>query len=482
MNKCKKNISIMKGILNIKHIASIAAVFCCMLLVTGCDNTSVDDETKYAPEITAFMPANGSAGTEIVITGKHLNDVANAYIGGCPVTLKERVSDERLSVVVNGNAKTGRIVLENVTGKGESENDFIVEHPTPQPDLSRLPDGVNTGERLMIEGAAMNVVNKVVFAASDENNVEAKIISQDINEITLTVPELDSDEAQIKLSFFDGEKETQVDVKKVNILNVSFNYKWEDITVYGQGRDVESLSSFFSPETGIVYANSQWKTALDPVAFKHQAATCSDKNVPAVSEAEYNSVVPYFYFFGSSTGTLQLTSPASTNGQLRNFYVQNKGGDANRITESSGDCYGTPALSFLYLDPKNETHKKLIDELNSGAIKKIDQQSFPIDTENRTCRGISIASMKQSIANTVWADGVFNVGEDKSCDIDAWIMVLYYNVKGQDADNPSLNVKRMGLLHLKHVYFKMYNKGKAPSSSAVTFDALWMKGDYTSTL
>ena len=466
----------MKGLFNIKHIASIAAIFCCMLLATGCDSTSVDDETKFAPEITGFVPTNGSAGTEVVITGKHLNDVVSASIGGCQVTLKERVSDERLSIVVSGNAKTGEIVLENATGKGSSAEAFTVDHPTPQPDLAKLPDGVNTGSRLMIEGSAMNVVDKVLFAANSESQkTEAKIISQDMNEITVVVPEVDNDEAQISLSFFDGEKNTEINVKKVNILNVSFNYKWENITVYGQGRDVESLSSFFSPETGIVYANSQWKTALDPVAFKYQAATCSDKNVPAVSEEEYNSVAPYFYFFGSSTGTLQLTSPASTNGQLRNFYVQNKGGDANRITESSGDCYGTPALSFLYLDPNNEAHKNLIDELNSGAIKKIDMKSFPIDTENKTCRGISIASMKQSISNMVWADGVFNVGEDKSCNIDAWILVLYYNVKGQNVENHALNVKRIGLLHLKHVDFKMDSKKKAPSSSAVTFDAFWMK-------
>lgn len=466
----------MKSIFSIKHIASIAAALCCMLLTTGCDSTSVDDETKYAPEITGFMPTSGSAGTEVVITGKHLNDVVSASIGGCQVTLKERVSSERLSIIVSGNAKTGEIVLENATGKGSSTGAFTVGHPTPQPDLAKLPDGVNTGARLMIEGTAMNVVSKVLFAAKDESKkTEARIVAQDINEVTVIVPEVDSDEAEISLSFFDGEKETEAAVKKVNILNVSFNYKWENVTVYSQGRDVESLSSFFSPETGIVYANSQWKTALDPVAFKYQAATCSDKNVPAVSEAEYNSVAPYFYFFGSSTGALQLTSPASTNGQLRNFYVQNKGGDANRITESSGDCYGTPALSFLYLDPAIESHKKLIDELNSGAIRKIDMQSFPIDTENKTCRGISIAAMKQSIANTVWADGVFTAGEDKSCDVDAWILVLYYNVKGQNADNHALNVKRLGLLHLKHVDFKMDSKKKAPSSSAVTFDAYWMK-------
>lgn len=43
------------------------------------------------------------------------------------------------------------------------------------------------------------------------------------------------------------------------VVKVPFVYFWENKKVYTQGRD-EELSSFFSPETGLVYANADWRT------------------------------------------------------------------------------------------------------------------------------------------------------------------------------------------------------------------------------
>jgi hypothetical protein len=57
-------------------------------------------------------------------------------------------------------------------------------------------------------------------------------------------------------------------------------------------------------------------------------------------------------------------------------------------------------------------------------------------------------------------------------------MVFYYNHYGLDSNNKAANIRRIGLLHIKHINFVLYNNTNAPSSSAITFDMYWMKHDY----
>ena len=279
----------------------------------------------------------------------------------------------------------------------------------------------------------------------------------------------------MKISYFDGrEVHTLTDAF---VVKVPFVYFWENKKVYAQGRDVEELSSFFSPETGLVYANADWRTKVDPISYQYKATTCSANNKPAVSESEYNSVNPYFFFSGVNAGTLQINSPAGSNGQLKNFYMINNSADENRVPGINGNCYGTPVLTFLYLDPTKSGYKALVDEVKNGTLDNIDETTFPIDVEAKTCRGFSISSMKTSINTDVWAPGIFEVGKEQKVDVGAVLLILYYNVNGSTS-NVADNVKRIGLLHIKTIDFKMYNNTNAPSSSSIEFDMYWQKKDY----
>lgn len=551
-----------------KHnILSLASVLLsASMLLAGCDNTSVDEVTPSAPVIESFSPAEGSVGTEIVITGSDLDDVVSATIGGVPATLSEKVSDTRLSIKVSGEAKSGKIALTNSLGTTESDGSFTVTYPAPAATESSIPDEVEMGNKLLISGREMNVITAVVFTAKGhtEGHV-AEVISQNDHEIVVTVPYVEADDANITFRYYDGTTETvtaptkDIIVKRyqpnvttttfatanvgdvvtlegtyLNKINqlllggvqcvitmqtettlqfvvptsqsfadgnnvlplqmvyfdgietatitdrftvyVPYIYIWKDKKIWGQGRDVEELTSFFSPETGIAYANSSWRT-LDPVSYQYQAKTCSARNVPAVSESEYNSVVPYFFFSGTSAGLLQINSPAGSNSQLRNFYMINNSADQYRVTGVKGNCYGTPCLAFVYMDPSNSAHADIINKIKNGTLDHIDEQTFPVDASAKTIGSISVSSVRQSVTNSIYAPGVFPVGADKSADVDAVIMIIYYNYHGQGS-NAAENVRRIGFIHLKHIDYKLYNNTKAPSSSSVTFDMYWMKHDY----
>ena len=547
---------------------TLAALFACLFFLCGCDSTSMKDVAISSPEVLSFSPESGSIGSEVIVTGEYLDDVVSATIGGGKVTILQKVSNQRLSLKVTDQARSGKIVLTNSIGEGVSEAEFTLEYPAPVVSQTGVPSEVEMGNNLLLSGSHMNVVSAVLFTAAEGGTAgnEAEIVSQNENEIVVKVPYVESDRAMVTFKYFNGTENVetssfsapQLTVKRYEpkvttnvfepanvgdvvvlegtylnkidkvllgdiectiplqtetvlnfvvpssenyedgdntkalkisyfdgrevrtltdafVVKVPFVYFWENNKVYGQGRIEGQLSSFFSPKTGLVYANSDWSTVVDPVSMKYKAATCSANNKPAVSESEYNSVNPYFFFSGASAGQLQINSPANSKTPLKNFYSTTN--SSSQVTGGKIDCYGTPALTFLWLDPSKSGYKTLIDEVKNGTLSKIDETTFPIDVEAKTCRGFSIASAKASPNTDVWAPDIFKVGEEKIANVDAVLLVFYYNVKGS-VDNVADNIKRIGVLHIKTVDFKLYNNTNAPSSSSIEFDMYWQKHDY----
>ena len=547
---------------------TLAALFACLFFLCGCDSTSMKDVAISSPEVLSFSPESGSIGSEVIVTGEYLDDVVSATIGGGKVTILQKVSNQRLSLKVTDQARSGKIVLTNSIGEGVSEAEFTLEYPAPVVSQTGVPSEVEMGNNLLLSGSHMNVVSAVLFTAAEGGTAgnEAEIVSQNENGIVVKVPYVESDRAVVTFKYFNGTENVetssssapQLTVKRYEpkvttnvfepanvgdvvvlegtylnkidkvllgdiectiplqtetvlnfvvpssenyedgnntkalkisyfdgrevrtltdafVVKVPFVYFWENNKVYGQGRIEGQLSSFFSPETGLVYANSDWSTVVDPVSMKYKAATCSANNKPAVSESEYNSVNPYFFFSGASAGQLQINSPANSKTQLRNFYSTTN--SSSQVTGGKIDCYGTPALTFLWLDPSKSGYKTLIDEVKNGTLSKIDETTFPIDVEAKTCRGFSTAGAKASPNTDVWAPDIFKVGEEKIANVDAVLLVFYYNVKGS-VDNVADNIKRIGVLHIKTVDFKLYNNTNAPSSSSIEFDMYWQKHDY----
>lgn len=536
------------------------------MALTGCDTTSVNEIFADAPTITTFTPIEGSVGTEIFISGNDLQDVVGATIGGVPAEIVQKISNTSLIIKVSGEAKSGKISLANAKGTSESASDFSVTYPAPKANDASLVDEVEMGNKVLISGSKMNVILSVLFTANGHTEShEANVIVQNDNEIVVTVPYVEEDEATISFRYFDGSsmqtttpskvitvKRYQPNVttktfatvtigdvitlegtylNKINSLflgnaacnitqqtenslsfvvppstdlpdgnntlplkmvyfdgvetrtitdnfnvYVPFIYKWFDKKIWGQGRDVEELTSFFSPETGVTYANSSWRD-LDPTSYQHQGNTCSTKNVPAVTEAEYNNTVPYFFFSGTSAGLLQINSPAGSNSQLRNFYMINNSADQYRVTGAKSNCYGTPCLAFLPMDPGETSYASVIGKIKNRTLERIDESTFPVNSTAMTVGDINISAVKQSVNNTIFAPDVFSVGSNKSADVDAVIMVIYYNYHGQGT-NPAENIRRIGFIHIKHVDYILYNNTKAPSSSSVIFDMYWMKHDY----
>lgn len=445
--------------------------------------------TYAAPSITAsILQSTVDMGDEMLIPGKYMSAVeaviftAEGHASGNEGTITGQTAEELVVKVPYVEEDRAAITLRYFNGENSVETSLdeapVIEVKRYKPTFDAVVlERTAVGKSVTLTGSYLTKVDQILVGGFPAN------ISREMNRLTFTVPAGDFADGDtsttLVASYFDGHE--QITLSDDFVVYVPFVKFWEGIRTYGQGRDVEQMASFFSPETGLVYANSDWREKVDPISYKYLANTCSAANTPnksVVSEEEYDSVNPYFFFSGVSAGQLQVNSPANSTGQLKNFFMINNSADENRVTGVNGNVYGTPVLTFRYLNPENAAEKALIDAVKNQTLERIDEESFPIDVNAKTVGGIGITSAKGTVNSDVWAAGLFTTGvEASNVEVDAVLMVFYYNYEGS-ASNVADNIRRIGFLHIRTVNFKMWNNTVAPSSSDVLFNIYWQKYDY----
>lgn len=552
------------------------SVFVAGMLVASCESTHVDETIVSAPVIENFEPMSAPVGSEIVVTGTYLNAVTKAEIGGVEVTIKERVSDKRLSIVATADARDGVITLYNTEGKGSSADSFTYSYAMPEITTTILQSSVDMGDQMLIAGKYMSAVDGVLFTAEGyTESHEATIISRSASELVVKCPYVEAETAHITLRYFDGtamtetakdsaptitvvrykpvfdaqtfvrtdvgrsvtltgsyldkvdkilvngfeaqcfkshselkftvpagdfaDGETITELKAVYfdgyeeivlaeefLVYVPFVKYWENMRTWGHSKLVEQVASFFSPETGIVYANADWRTIVDPIAYQYQAATCSAVQQSAVSAEEYNSVNPYFYFYCNNDCDLSVNSPASSKSLFKNFWIGNVSGNENRLPGGQTDCYGTPVLAFRALSDANPAEKELADKVRNCQLVDINPTLFPADTEAQTIGGIGVGSSSAQLKDSAWAPEMFGGKKSNVMGVkpNAVVLVMYYAHPGPakvgDKFNFASNLKRIGFLHITNVNFVIdeTNSKRPASMSDYTFNCYWQKYDY----
>lgn len=448
--------------------------------------------TYAVPELIASALAeDAEMGGMLLIAGKNLNAVrdvvftAEGYDEGHPATIRTQNDSELLVRVPYVEAATAKITFTYNDGQKVASTDLA---SAPSIGIVRYVPSVTTksfertavGSAVVLEGANIHKIEKITVGGH-----EAVIGNRTETSLQFAVPAgefVDGDNVtNVVIHYFDGH-ESQTLTENFIAFVPMVKY-WEGMKVYGQGRDVEEMASFFSPETGRVYHNSAWRTEVDPVSYANLANTCSAANVPAVSEADYNSVNPYFFFSGVSAGHLQINGPANSTGQLKNFYFENNSANDYRCPGVNGNVYGTPVLRFRYLNPANPDEKAIIDKVVGKKIEVINEQDFPIDVTAQTIAGVGVTSASGGLQTKDWCPqytipGSFHTNV-VTVEDDIVIMVMYYNHNGSPSKtNFAENVKRLGFVHITKVNFRLYNNSLAPSSSDITFNCYWQKYDY----
>lgn len=440
------------------------------------------------PSVNAgILQSSAVMGGEMMIAGESLNSVidvlftAEGFETAHTATIISRSDEEIIVRVPYVESSNAAITLTYNNGSEVVATELA---SAPKLEIIRYVPVFDTytyertavGRSITLTGEHLDKVDRILVGEFAAN------MSKQEKSLTFTIPAGDFADGEtqttIVAEYFDG-NETIVLSPNFTVY-VPFVKYWENITVSSHGKTGLN-QCFFSPETGLVYANADWRTTLDPISFQYLGNTCSAAQTPSVTVEEYNSVNPYFFFYINNQNAIAINSPANSASLLKNFWIGNLSGDANRLPGANGNCYGTPVMAYRYLNEANATEKAIIDAVHAGAIENIDETLYPIDATALTIAGVSVASL--SGANSDWSKGVISdLTKDAVYNIDKVVMVLYFDHAGfnKDAVDNLKHIKRIGFVNVKKIDYKVdpTNSSHAALLSEITFNCYWQKYDY----
>ncbi len=462
--------------------------------------------TFAVPEITeGLLAESADFGENILVTGTNMNSVAGVFfksdededgyeaeiITQSDVEIVLRVpyvAGEDAKITMSYYDETGLVYTSSETAPVIK----VVKH-YPELDYEGFEfERTAVGSSITVTGQNLDNISRVTLRRADSQGDGSAeefdaVFTATSESLSFSVPAADFPDGDtqtvVRMYRFDGYEYT--DFTHTLAVYVPLVYFWQNVTIECQSVNDDALyKSFFSPQDGKAYANVDWATALDPIAMKYNGAMYESGNVfkeGTVTEEEYYSVLPYFFFSYSNSGkNLQLNSPANSNGQIKNF----RDADGNYITgNKDSKTSGTPILTFRTMNPDNAAEAELIRQVVNGEIENIDETLFPIDLEAKTIGGIGYSSaaggLKQN-SNPAWPGvstptGTENTVQDLS-DSDCVILMAYYTYNGYNADNKVENILRIGILHLKQISWIQSNNDWR--GTQITFDCYWQKYDY----
>ncbi len=456
--------------------------------------------------ISSLVPESAELGEQVLLTGENLNSAVRVLFfsdeeeTGHEADIISRSDREVVVEVPYVPGDDARIRMEyyseggvlSVTSADTAPVMEVIKY-TPVIDFGYEFTRTAVGTSISISGQYLNNINRVTVRRADPQEGESgeefdAIFRAESESLSFTVPAGDFPDGEtatlVTFYWFDSNEESEFDNQLV--VYVPFVYMWQNITTDCQTMNEDGMySAFFSPQTGQVYANADWATKLDPVAMKYNGTQYETNNVfkeGTVTEEEYNSVIPYFFFSAVSSGKeLQINSPANSNSQLKNFGVSYPVTSQNRVPgTNSSTASGTPILTFRFLTSDNATEAALIEKVRNGEIENINEELFPIDATKETVAGISYSSasggLKQS-SNPGWGITTPSITTgSQSMDTDLVFLMAYYDFNGYNAENRVENIRRIGILHLKNINWTISNNDFR--GTQVTFDCYWQKYDY----
>ncbi|MBO7603333.1 MAG: IPT/TIG domain-containing protein [Bacteroidales bacterium] len=450
--------------------------------------------TFAVPSIAAsLLQAEAEMGDEVLISGTNLNAVtsvvftAEGQSKGHQAEIVVASEEEIVVKVPYVEDAIAKITFGYFDGTGEA---FTSLSEAPSIKVIRYVPTFNAftldrtpvGKSIVLTGSYLNNIDKIMVG-----DFEAPLF-KDAGQITFTVPagNFEDGETTVPLTAWYFDNNESIVLSDAFVVYVPFVRYWENVRTWAQGRtEANEYVSFFSPETGIAYENAKWKDVLDPVALKHNGDQWVAANTPkpgVVTDEEYYSVLPYFFFSAVSGNVLQINSPANSNSQLKNFYISFAGTPANdyRVPGSNNNLPGTPILAFRYLNPSSsvEAETALVQKVLSGKLDNINEALFPIDVAASTVAGISVASFAGAIKSDKWCDHqTAELKDDAGYKTDAVFLVAYYANNGFEKEQPAKNILRLGILHVTGIDWGVYNNSNF-GSTRITFNCYWQKYDY----
>lgn len=160
-------------------------------LILPIEEVAVDNDKAKPPEINAFGPIEGGAGTIVYITGENFELIPEknfVFFGNTAARVIQR-SNEFLIVEAPANVNTGKIKVITSGGKVESNLPFQVIGGRQEPFIEDFePKAAPTGAIVTIIGENFDFLNPTQNIVTF-NDVKARFVSIDKTRIVVRVPQ-----------------------------------------------------------------------------------------------------------------------------------------------------------------------------------------------------------------------------------------------------------------------------------------------------
>ncbi|MDY9919967.1 MAG: IPT/TIG domain-containing protein [Proteiniphilum sp.] len=491
---------------NRRNIGAIAGCLVLILSAACNDKLVYPERNESLPEISDVYPLKGKVGTEVTLSGEHLQWVDSVWIGGGLAHLTYLVNSKEVIVTITNTCRSGEIVVKNTYGETKTSFTFEMEYPVPS--LTDYPLTAQPKDEIVLSGTNMDVCSNVYFgtAAGVIKGVREK-------ELVVEVPYFENSPVEISLTYFDGTSYRNIGtgssdfnlntpLPSVNTFPLageagsSFTITGENLNLIEEvwfGEEKGSISqqtsasmnltipSGFAAATTVslilkyygtkeLVVTDAFEVTLPDVStiyyWENKTTQCqgivdgnsffSAQTGEVLTPCDYESVKHNITFYASiSGGEFQINNPNNSENQTRNFRCRATTGSAvNLPTEVMPTM-----IRLRTLNANLAEDKKYIDLVKAKTLEKISLDIIKEDGLNYT----------SGFSNTLKYQTAFNPGDV--------ILFVKYTVAANTppaikgtADYSDANIDKIGFIEVVNV-----NIESTINNSDWTFNCYYQK-------
>ena len=222
------------------------------------------------------------------------------------------------------------------------------------------------GKSITLTGENLDKIDRILVGGFEA------VVSKQPASLTFTVPAGNFQDGDTTTSlvakYFDETK--RLSLSEAFVVYVPFVKFWENITVWGHDKELSSMPATSRPKRVVSmlsrYGLLNWirsQPSIRPIPARQPLT-------PNVTEEEYNSVVPYFFFYCNGSGNVNITAPANSAGILKNFCTRirranwSDGWSQRQLLRNPRACIPRPESS-------NATESALIEKVKNQTLEQI---------------------------------------------------------------------------------------------------------------
>jgi len=361
---------------NINIIFKTLILILTLGLVSCNEDLVVDEIAESAPVISEFLPKSGKVGTEVRITGEHLQKIDTVKIGGGLAELKYRINAQEIVVIITANNKSGNLLVSGANGKTEASESFTMEYTIPS--LTNFPNTAKTNAEIYIEGENLDAALNIYFGS-----VKGEIVSKSEKDMIVIVPFFEDEKVDLIVDY-----NAESGVKQASTTGKPFELERPTPVITNSPSESEIATSVTFTGTELTLVDEIWfgdKKAIIQQKSEESLTVLVPNDFDVTTEVK---LVAKYYGTRSLVINEKFKVKAIYYWQNKEIFANDESTSNNFFNAATGDIY-TPCQ---YEEIKNNIHFFLT--ISSSSIQLNNPANSENQTKNFKCNGVALPTEK----------------------------------------------------------------------------------------